>query len=95
MKDITMSFWFWLLIIGIFLILAAALLAGGLKEANGWVWGFFIAGIIISILGIILAIVEWNRPCKINKKYTSNNVSTSAIATPMESIIDSPTNISF
>ena len=60
MKNVTSSFWFWLLIIGIFLILFAALIAGGMKETNNWVWGLFVVGAVFAVLGIIFAIVEWS-----------------------------------
>ena len=65
MKHATQSYWFWLLILGVFLILLAALIGGGKKEVNGWIWGIFIAGAVLSILGIIFAIVAWSRatPC--------------------------------
>lgn len=70
MKQVTSSFWFWLLILGAFLILLAALLGGGLKEINGWVGALFITGIVLTVLGIIFAIVAWVsfKPTECSKK---------------------------
>ena len=70
MKNVTSSFWFWLLILGIFLILFAAILAGGLQETNNWVWGLFVVGSILAVLGIIFAMIAWLnvRPCEIEVK---------------------------
>jgi MFS family permease len=61
MKSAFNSYWFWILLLGLLLILIGALIAGGTKEFSGWVWGLFITGIIIAIIGIILGIVEWNK----------------------------------
>ena len=61
MDSIIKSFWFWLLIIGVALILTAILIAGGMKEMKGWTWGIFILGCVLAILGIIFAFVAWGR----------------------------------
>ena len=83
MKHVTQSFWFWLLIIGIFLILLAALLGGGLKDVNGWIWAIFIAGAVLAILGIIFGIVAWAKaePCDMRNDKSSK-------MTPVESRSD-------
>ena len=66
MDSIVRSFWFWLLIIGVALILTSILIAGGMKQMKGWTWGIFIVGCVLAILGIIFAFVAWSKytPCK-------------------------------
>lgn len=54
--------WFALLLLGAFLIIVAALIGGGMKDMNGWVWALFIAGIAFIVLSIIFGIVAWNNP---------------------------------
>ena len=51
--------WFWFLIVGVLLILLAALLHLGLKEDTTWVWWIFVAGAALALLGIIFAIVSY------------------------------------
>ncbi len=75
-------FWFWILIIGILLILLAALLHLGLKKNTGWVWWIFIAGAVLAVLGIILAIVSYYntkcvvvQPSPITEDFGCNNFS--------------------
>lgn len=58
MKSIFASIWFWIFAIGFLLIVIAALIGGGMKKINGWVWGLFIIGIILFILGILFAFLE-------------------------------------
>lgn len=58
-KSILSTFWFWLLIIGLLLILTALLIGGGMKKITGWVWVIFIIGAVLAVLGIIFAIYEW------------------------------------
>jgi len=59
------SFWFWLVIIGLLLILTAILIGGGMKEIKGWTWAIFILGAVLGLLGIIFAIIAWSKytPC--------------------------------
>ena len=49
--------WLWLVIIGILLILLAAIFHLAFKENTGWVWWIFVGGAVLAVLGIILAIV--------------------------------------
>jgi hypothetical protein len=60
MKSAFESFWFWILLLGLLLILVGALIAGGTKEFSGWVWGLFIAGIVIALIGLLIGILSWN-----------------------------------
>ena len=66
MNSIINSFWFWLLIIGILIVLTAVLIAGGMKKMHGWTWGIFIVGCVLAIMGIIFGLIAWKRnvPCK-------------------------------
>lgn len=62
-RSIFSYWWFWILIVGILLILLAALLHLGLKENTTWVWWIFVAGAVLAVLGIILAVVAYyNQP---------------------------------
>jgi Na+/melibiose symporter-like transporter len=65
MKSILTSFWFWLFIIGIALILLAALIGGGMKKVTGWIWALFIVGVVLALLGVIFAFVAIRnaKPC--------------------------------
>jgi len=76
-KSLLVSFWFWLLILGLILILTALLIGGGMKKINGWVWAIFIVGAVFALLGILFAIYEWFRvpQCKtlIDEKISSCN----------------------
>ena len=89
--SIIKSFWFWLVIIGLLLILTAILIGGGMKEIKGWTWAIFIVGAVLGLLGIIFAIIAWSRyvPCK---------TSCSDMKSPHESSFSSPvyssTNVS-
>jgi MFS family permease len=71
-KSILSTFWFWLLIIGLLLILIALLIGGGMKKITGWVWAIFIIGAVLAVLGIIFAIYEWFaiQPCQIKQEYS-------------------------
>lgn len=66
MKSAFQSVWFWILLFGLLLILIGALIAGGTKEFNGWFWGFLIAGIIIALVGILIAFMNWNCDTRIS-----------------------------
>ena len=68
MDSVIKSFWFWLLIIGVALILTSILIAGGMKEMKGWTWAIFVVGCVLAILGIIFAFVAWSKytPCESN-----------------------------
>ena len=55
------SFWFWLVIIGLLLILTAIIIGGGMREIKGWTWGIFIVGAVLGLLGVIFAIITWSR----------------------------------
>ena len=103
MKSIFASIWFWILAIGFLLILIAALIGGGMKKINGWVWGLFIIGIILFILGIIFAFVEKGcsktsdrslKTCETNKMSPSKCVNfelkESSITSTHHSILASP-----
>ena len=58
-KSIFKQWWFWMLLIGIFSILVAALLHLGLKENTQWVWIIFGIGALLAVLGIIFALVSY------------------------------------
>lgn len=58
-RSIFSYFWFWLLIIGIVLILLAAILHLAFKENTHWVWWIFAAGALLAVLGIIFAAVSY------------------------------------
>ena len=99
MKHATQSYWFWLLILGVFLILLASLIAGGRKEVNGWIWGIFIAGAVLAILGIIFAIVAWSRatPCYVEPACDVVNSPSQFVPSSPSSLISpmgTPTRIS-
>jgi len=66
MSSVVKSFWFWLLIIGILLILTAVLIAGGMKEMHGVTWGVFVVGCVLALLGIIFGFIAWSKykPCE-------------------------------
>lgn len=51
------SFWFWLFVAGLLLILTSILIGGSLDEMKGWIWVLFIVGCVFVVLGIIFAIV--------------------------------------
>lgn len=58
------QWWFWLLIIGIILLLVAAFLHLGLKENTEWAWWIFIAGAVLAVIGIIGSFVVLARSPK-------------------------------
>lgn len=60
MKSTFQSFWFWILLLGLLLILIGALIAGGTKQFSGWVWGLFIVGIVMALIGLLIGILSWN-----------------------------------
>lgn len=55
--------WFALLLLGAFLIIVAALIGGGMKDMNGWVWALFIAGAVFIVLSIIFGFISYNSSC--------------------------------
>lgn len=62
-RSIFSYYWFWLLIVGVLLILLAAILHLGLKENTNWVWWIFVVGAVLAVLGIILSVVSYyNEP---------------------------------
>ena len=72
MDSVVKSFWFWLLIIGMALILTSILIAGGMKEMKGWTWIIFVVGAVLAVLGIIFGFVAWSKhkPCVENSSET-------------------------
>lgn len=58
MKSIFATFWFWLLMLGLLLILIGALIGGGTKCMNGWVWALFIVGIIFFVLSFLFMLFD-------------------------------------
>ena len=54
--------WFALLLLGAFLIIVAALIGGGMKDMNGWIWSLFIGGAVLILLSIIFGFIAWNKP---------------------------------
>lgn len=68
--------WLWPLILGIFLIILSGLLAGGLHETNHWIWAAFIAGAILTLIGVILGIIAWSKEIKVNQSSVSINTTT-------------------
>lgn len=76
-KSIFASYWFWLLAIGIIIILVAALIRTGVHENNGWIWWIFVIGLILALLGIVFGIVTWMNDCEVvthDTLYTANHV---------------------
>ena len=55
------SAWFWILLLGLLLMIVASLVAGGYCEMNGWAWTFYILGIILVILGVVLGVWAWSK----------------------------------
>ena len=55
------SAWFWILLVGLLLMIVASLVAGGYCEMNGWAWTFYILGIILVILGVGLGLWAWSK----------------------------------
>ena len=101
MDSIIKSFWFWLLIIGVLLILTAILIAGGIKQMHGWTWGLFVVGCVLAILGIIFGFIAWYRykPCPVEEEETCPKVidgcgceaESEYVTTPVSSRIGTPT----
>ena len=58
-RSIFSYWWFWALLVGVLLILLAAILHLAFKENTQWVWWIFAAGALLSILGIIFAFVSY------------------------------------
>ena len=88
--------WFALLIFGAFLIIVAALIGGGTKDINGWIWGLFIAGGVFILLGIILGFMQWNNNSCALKHETVSVVSSPVLSSSNStySQIGTPTRIS-
>ncbi len=63
---------FWVLLIGLLLMIIASLIAGGYCEMNGWAWTFYVLGIILVIVGVALLLWSWNKGDK--KAVTENCV---------------------
>ena len=84
MDSVIRSFWFWLLIIGVALILTAILIAGGMKEMKGWTWGIFVVGCVLAILGVIFGFIAWSKytPCKQNEVIEHSKVEECSYNTP-------------
>ena len=60
------TFWFWLLIIGIFLVILAGLLSGCMNETHGWMWGLFVVGVIFILIALVIALIGFVKNLKIN-----------------------------
>lgn len=86
------SFWFWLIIIGLLLILIAILIGGGMEEINSWTWAVFILGAVLGLLGIIFAIITWSRYVPLKNEYISSPIASSveSLHSPKSHLHSSP-----
>ena len=53
------SWWFWLLLIGLILVIIGAIIRGVNCEMSNWSAGFFLVGFILVLIGIALALWNW------------------------------------
>ena len=53
------SWWFWLLLVGLILVIIGAIIKGANCEMNSWSWSFFLVGFILVLIGIALALWNW------------------------------------
>jgi glucan phosphoethanolaminetransferase (alkaline phosphatase superfamily) len=74
------SFWFWLLIFAILSILIAAIIDRGMEKTNGWIWGLFIFGCVLALLGVVLAFYEWKKSASLDS--VTPSMSSASMVTP-------------
>ena len=53
------SWWFWLLLVGLILVIIGAIIRGVNCEMNSWSASFFLIGFILVLIGIALALWNW------------------------------------
>ena len=51
--------WFWILLIGLILVIIGAIIRGVNCEMSWWSGGFFLVGFILVLIGIALALWNW------------------------------------
>lgn len=73
-QSIFSYWWFWLMIIGLILILLAAVLHLTIKDNTQWVWWIFAAGALLVLIGIVLWFVSYfNQPtCGVTEEKESS-----------------------
>jgi len=59
MESIIKSAWFWLLVAAIAILLVILMVGSGMRKISGWLWFLYILAIIIAVVGIVLASVQW------------------------------------
>ncbi len=95
MKSLIGSFWFWLFLIGILLILTSLIIGGGMKKIAGWNWAIFVVGLVFSVLAIIFALYECFKVPEVTyeEKVTTTTTTTTPIINSPQSPFKSPTYI--
>ena len=71
------SYWFWLLVVGLLIVILAALFTSGFQQDNGWVWWIFALGIVLIVLGIIFGLATWygnKKECSLHNENMDNNL---------------------
>lgn len=65
------TFWFWFIVIGLLLMIVAALVSGGMNQTTGWTWAVFVVGAVLALIGFIWGIICWvqgNSQCGLKGK---------------------------
>ena len=53
------SWWFWLILVGLILVIIGAIIRGVNCEMTNWSAGFFLIGFILVLIGVALALWNW------------------------------------
>ena len=53
------SWWFWILLVGLILVIIGAIIRGVNCEMNAWSGSFFLIGFILVLIGVALALWNW------------------------------------
>ena len=53
------SWWFWLILVGLILVIIGAIIRGVNCEMSSWSGGFFLLGFILVLIGVALALWNW------------------------------------
>lgn len=53
------TIWFWLIVVGLLLMIGSALVSGGMNKTTGWTWAVFVIGAALTVAGFIWALVQW------------------------------------
>ena len=61
----------WLLILGIFLMVLAGILAGGMQETTGGMWVLFAVGLILTLVCLVWILIDWSKDVEIDRTSTT------------------------